>query len=1249
MNKKFFSALLLGSLVMGGTFVSCSDYDDDIENLQGQIDKLAGKAELDSQVSSLSSQISAAQGAADAAKTAAAAAQAAADAAKGVADSKLDEAAVKAIAEAAAEGAAAAAQEGKDAAAVAQAAADAAQAAADAAQATADKGVSAAEAAQAAANAAAAAAQKTADKLAEYVTLSELKAAQEVAAAAAEAAKKAGLDAAKVAADAAAAAQKTADEAVAAAKKAAEDAAAAQKAGAAAAEAAAKAAEEAQKTADEAVAAAKKAQETADKVTAAQEAAGAAHAAADAAQKTADEAVAAAKKAAEEAAAAKKDGSAAAEALAQAAAAAQKTADEAVAAAKKAAEDAAAAQGAAAAAQATADAAQAAAEKVATDLAALEVRVKALEVAVKAAATQEALKTVSDKVAEIEKQLKDMAVLKTMVTEVSLIEAFNESWTNPNNQGFQLGYAGDALNLGFKAVTEQATVFGKGLPGEITFEAGKSNSLTTSNIVVRVNPANATIAKEDVQLIDSKGNVLDVIEVAGVKPYEGLITRTAANTGLWTISVKLKDNVTIEELEAATTTKINNVDRKICYAVAIGDETRSVVSTYDITAAPDPFEPSKDIDLWVSDKEGAWKDINNIRNRYNAAETGVATIKDEYRWYNKTPGKSEVPAIAENIVTANDVISNSNLYQNVTNRGNDGQTPDNRQSESILAVEVNKAIDLHVQWNAQNNGVANEIKGFYVTLDERNAVESHPSEINAWKSYEIENLNVVQPGNTGSITIKSGSANGDVIGFRIYAVNLDGTLLDPDGRAFYAYVGDATNVGTVPTQTIKAVKKIDSKSTANFLNDFKTAIAGVNDGTYSATGWTNEKFPVYKNAGGNVLNAGSIFKVYVTENGNTREVTSGSITSIDPSKVTKVWYQMPDAQDFVDGGTYTQKMVITKTVAGSPVVVKTITVSFTKVMPSEAPVVNYITGQTGELLLSPVSNPTSLDDYGVEEGAVATQASINLNNVFYELSRATAGTISFSVDNSAWKPAPTNAYVNSVTDTNGADETKLTITNSDNNAFKAITDGSAHTIKFKGFYPNISYYYDAENDIMKTDNFSTKESTDFAVTYNCWHKFTTWSWNKIKYKDYNSTTGTYTVDEDSEENTKTFAPELQWTTAGNPIEWGGEILKGKNDKNPEIFNATMADYIAKNVVKVAAASDVYLEDVVNPSQKNNYFTPTFVRATTTKAAVITFTKTQNSSNPVTNVKQVLKMKVTDVFGHEVTLTLGDVTILRQSN
>ena len=73
MNKKFLSAILFGALMVTstGTFVSCKDYDDDIENLQTQIDKLATKEDMTSQIASLQSALSAAAAEASAAKTAA--------------------------------------------------------------------------------------------------------------------------------------------------------------------------------------------------------------------------------------------------------------------------------------------------------------------------------------------------------------------------------------------------------------------------------------------------------------------------------------------------------------------------------------------------------------------------------------------------------------------------------------------------------------------------------------------------------------------------------------------------------------------------------------------------------------------------------------------------------------------------------------------------------------------------------------------------------------------------------------------------------------------------------------------------------------------------------------------------------------------------------------------------------------------------------------------------------------------------
>ena len=75
--------------------------------------------------------------------------------------------------------------------------------------------------------------------------------------------------------------------------------------------------------------------------------------------------------------------------------------------------------------------------------------------------------------------------------------------------------------------------------------------------------------------------------------------------------------------------------------------------------------------------------------------------------------------------------------------------------------------------------------------------------MNAWNSYSYENVGykkngtTYQPaklftGNKGIIKINDmGNVKGDVIGFRVYAVNYDGTLTDPDGRAFYSKYSSA--------------------------------------------------------------------------------------------------------------------------------------------------------------------------------------------------------------------------------------------------------------------------------------------------------------------------------------------------------------------------------------------------------------------------------------------------------------------------
>ena len=63
MNKKFLSAILFGALMVTstGTFVSCKDYDDDIENLQSQINNLATKSDVEAKLAQLQSALNAAQ------------------------------------------------------------------------------------------------------------------------------------------------------------------------------------------------------------------------------------------------------------------------------------------------------------------------------------------------------------------------------------------------------------------------------------------------------------------------------------------------------------------------------------------------------------------------------------------------------------------------------------------------------------------------------------------------------------------------------------------------------------------------------------------------------------------------------------------------------------------------------------------------------------------------------------------------------------------------------------------------------------------------------------------------------------------------------------------------------------------------------------------------------------------------------------------------------------------------------------
>ena len=225
-------------------------------------------------------------------------------------------------------------------------------------------------------------------------------------------------------------------------------------------------------------------------------------------------------------------------------------------------------------------------------------------------------------------------------------------------------------------------------------------------------------------------------------------------------------------------------------------------------------------------KHPAWSSIlfkGNMDNYTDVEQKGVNTCDRHDHTFTETTGQRQMNGI------------------------------DNRHMKQFLPIEFNytmpgeddgyKWAKIDIEFPAVNNcGVPTPIRGFFVTLDNHFAIESQNSEINAWAQYIYKNVAaynydhhvkktkaadatdavidrkiVLQPGNKGVIYIKDAAniLNDEIIGFRVHAVNLDGTLVDPDGRAFYVKIGKKTtnhelsfNV-TADTQESYAVQNAD--------------------------------------------------------------------------------------------------------------------------------------------------------------------------------------------------------------------------------------------------------------------------------------------------------------------------------------------------------------------------------------------------------------------------------------------------------
>lgn len=1158
MKKKISSSLLMASMLAVGStgmLVSCSeDYDDDIKNLQSQIDGLATADDLTNRINEMASAIEqakneaiakanaanevalAAQQAAANAQNTAEGAQQVADAAMAKADELEKNGATKEEVEAARE-AAAAAQAFAE-----QAKQDADKALADL-QAALDQAVAAATEAVSQAQATADNAQKTADEAKEAAqkAFDDAKALIDETAenAAEEAAKNAA--AAAEALDAALKAEQVAQQGVADAANA-----------LAAAQAADGKAEEAKAAAALAQEAATKAQQTADEAkTLANQALGEIselesklnQAIADGATK--DELTSQINAAKNELKGliteAENRATAVANTAKAAADAAQATADQALSIAQ--------------AAKTAIDAIKLQINDETTGLAALDARLKVVEAWMKggeAEGLQIDLKAIEEKLDSIDGALKDIVgEYSTMVTSVSFFYADNTT---------------SDLSPKFSKVTQKENTFPKEDVTDTQLTFKKDYTTTDSvSVIVRVSPTNAKLTKENITLINSQGKeISDVVECAKVEPFTGLLTRSDLNNGLWELTFKMVDGVSAADFKAA----VEHNGQSVLFAVAVkntklNEDERRVITGYDLTLSAEDAKPASN-GFALKDNAGIWRSVEDINNRYGA--TGAPK---EYVWKDATK-----PATAP-------ITSGSSI--NVV-------VGDNRTAQSLLAAEVDKAIEIQVDYDINNNKTNNKIAGFYVTLDSKFASASDPSELNSWNNYSYVGVGVpgdakrkatLFKGNKGQITVADlGGVAGDVIGFRLYAVNLDGTLVDPDGRAFYVAVGNTSTEATIPGVTVDLTKGTSSD------------LVEVEDGTFincsSVTGWT------YAN-GTKVNNVAPVFTVKYYD-ADKAEITNPA----QYGEIKYVKFVLDNPMAFEDGGEYTQTLELYNVISGTKVLAKTITASVTKKMPTtfkgDFGIKIGQTWGTSSNIVRPFITPAA----GWAVGAsFATEGQAKLTDIFKGLDGTEEYRFDFGTDDIA-DVTSANGYV-------------LTVP-------KSLINDKERAFNVYNIYKDISAK--KVNGVWVTGNYEVAYSEPLYIKLATWSYGMEYDWLTDKY-DYQN---------------PYHKPVLNWTSGViKPIPVDLTEITVTNDRDSQNFGGSLAslmDNSGKNYLNYVAGS-------AKLTATDGSVNPYFNVSVDEKTLKLTFTQntTDASQAPYGQHEETLTFDVQDAYGIKTTITL----------
>ena len=777
------------------------------------------------------------------------------------------------------------------------------------------------------------------------------------------------------------------------------------------------------------------------------------------------------------------------------------------------------------------------------ELGTLDLRLAAIESVLNGVKDDDTKLGLATKVTNIENKLKDIiGEYTTMVTSVSLVGSYHLN-TNQGRECYDVLMGKADLQFMSDNVAADLT-FGKGQKdntGAVVAEASNQQTYkkgtlfnNETSIVVRVNPTNAELTKNTtIKLVDSKGRDLsDVLELGTPERFNTLLSRASAASGLWTIPVKVKAGVATDKIEQKVGGTGADRNNHVLYAVAIKNtatekdaQDRYVTSTYDLTVqAPTVF-------------------------------TEATSLKDVKIWSETTMG-----------------------YDNAITLNGNKKFADSTGGDEVSAKNNEK---INIDFSAYKD----QIQYFYVVRDDNNVdSESGTSAINAWNSYKYTGLGQVVKADEGgvlTVDINKGQV-GDEIGFRIFAVNYNGTLVPTIGDSFVVYVGEQQNQASV-AGSINVTK--ETNNTTAWL----PLTGKLKDGVSLPTHWATS------------INGQTVtFNVAYSKDGK-----NAAGASVKNSEIKYVQFTCTsEMKNWKDDAKAV--FTISQKDAQNKMVENEIAVTLTKVLPtveSTKKLMGYtwkdeqLVNNTYTAYVYPVGNAWTTDgqangykDFDQAITGLGANCVINIANL--QKDDKNKYTVSQDFTTTPWKVTVDNALIDGTT---------------------------KHATNIFYNYGKISSEKKNEAGAI-VDYVVSVETVQTIFACPLKDNVQTYSWGKHYVASSKKNIDVNYLTYGSEKTV-----EIKAATSTTPAEYANlfDYIIGHNDFDNTVFGGKLSA-LAKNKYV-----DVTAKLISNGSKKEDYF----IAHVNKTAGTITFEKKSGTTNPVKDVASKLIITVKDAFGH----------------